>query len=659
MSPYRCPDARSSPRSGPRPTPRPTAVPLAPDADLSVLDEAKIFAAPDDPADWPAWRAALSRWRTEARAKVAYDDARYRSPNPSARIMNVAWLWDELLYDHGRGVFTVARYLDAAERDFGGFDGITLWNAYPVLGIDERNHFAWFEDVAELPDVVAQFQARGVHVYLSYYPWETGSGAEAIGTVAGLVRKLGVDGVFLDTAKEASDALRAALDEIDPALTLEGESKVPLPRVAAQTMSWAQWFADSPTPGVLRTKWLERRHELHHVRRWHRDHLDELHSSWLNGTGVLVWEVVFGVWVGWSARDRETLRAMSKVYRSHADWFVSEDWTPLADTASPQLVASKWVHDGVPLWTLVNRGGDHDGPWITGEGLVDLTTGGPASGFLRSGAIAAVTMQAASPSSGLRPPSPVKGEGQEPLYRDERPSPLVGEGARRADEGEATFAARMAVRMPTPVVHKDTLPEGMVAVDWPGGDIEVSYRLRETGLYGEAPFVDEWKPLPPRLHAMATMTRHVPAHRFAIGRQEVTAAEYRRFLDESGYRPVRAERFDLPATGPATYVELADARAYAAWAGFRLPTEDEWQIVAEQGWLERTTPLVWNLTESEHVDGRSRFHILKGGCEPLAAPSDWYIESGPMPPSRSVKLLQCGAGLNRSRLIGFRCAVDF
>jgi sulfatase modifying factor 1 len=610
----------------PRPIDRPTAVPLAPDADLSVLDEAKSFAAPADPKDYPAWRAAITRWRSEARAKVAYDDARYRGKNPSARVMNVAWLWDELLYDHARGVFTVDRYVDAAERDFGGFDGVTLWNAYPVLGIDDRNHFAYMEDVAELTEVVRQFQARGVKVYLSYYPWETGSGTEAIGTVCDLVRKLGVDGVFLDTAKEASDALRAALDAIDPTLTLEGESKVPLHKVAAQTMSWAQWFADSDTPGVLRTKWLERRHELHHIRRWNRDHLDELHSSWLNGTGVLVWEVVFGVWVGWSAWDRETLRAMQAVYRSHAEWFVSEEWEPLAETAAPQLVASKWVHEGVPLWTVVNRGGDYEGEWIAGEGLVDLISGGPASGFLPAGAIAAVTTGTAT------------------TPRQLRVSP--------------TFPARPAIRTPAPIVHKAALPAGMVAVDWSGGDIEVSYRLRETGLYGEAPFVDEWKPLPPRLHAMATMTRHVAAHRFAIGVREVTAEEYRRFLDASSYRPARAERFALATSGPATYVELADARAYAAWAGFRLPTEDEWQIAAERGLLERAEPLVWNLTESEHVDGRSRFHILKGGCAPLAAPSDWYVESGPMPPGRSVKLLQCGAGLNRSPLIGFRCAVD-
>ncbi len=98
---------------------------------------------------------------------------------------------------------------------------------------------------------------------------------------------------------------------------------------------------------------------------------------------------MFGVWVGWNERDKATLKAMQQVYRSHADWFVSEDWTLLAATAAPQLVASKWVHNGIPLWTIVNRGGDYDGPWIEGEGLVDLISGGPAGGHLPAGGIAA------------------------------------------------------------------------------------------------------------------------------------------------------------------------------------------------------------------------------------------------------------------------------
>ncbi len=154
----------------------------------------------------------------------------------------------------------------------------------------------------------------------------------------------------------------------------------------------------------------------------------------------------------------------------------------------------------------------------------------------------------------------------------------------------------------------------MVAIDWPGGDIEISYRLRETGLYGETPFVDEWKPLPPRLHAMATLTRNVPARRFAVATREVTATEFRRFVAETGYRPVRPERFMPGNDGPGDPCRARRRpRRRRLGPALRLPTEDEWQIAASRGLLERATPLVWNLTESEHRDGRSRFVILKGG----------------------------------------------
>ena len=35
--------------------------------------------------------------------------------------------------------------------------------------------------------------------------------------------------------------------------------------------------------------------------------------------------------------------------------------------------------------------------------------------------------------------------------------------------------------------------------------LTVRYRCRETGMYDGAPFVDEWKPLPPRLHDLRTL----------------------------------------------------------------------------------------------------------------------------------------------------------
>nr|MBA2298956.1 SUMF1/EgtB/PvdO family nonheme iron enzyme [Actinomycetota bacterium] len=100
------------------------------------------------------------------------------------------------------------------------------------------------------------------------------------------------------------------------------------------------------------------------------------------------------------------------------------------------------------------------------------------------------------------------------------------------------------------------------------------------------------------------------------------------------------------------------ARAYATSVGARLPTEDEWQLAAEAGVLDLSEPRVWNWTESEHFDGRTRFAILKGGADWRAEGSDWYVDGGPQEPRYSLKLLLLGGGLARSERIGFRLAVD-
>jgi sulfatase modifying factor 1 len=59
----------------PRPIDLPTPVPL--EGPLDTLDTAKILGAPDDPADWPAWRERLRLWREEARARIGYDGSAY------------------------------------------------------------------------------------------------------------------------------------------------------------------------------------------------------------------------------------------------------------------------------------------------------------------------------------------------------------------------------------------------------------------------------------------------------------------------------------------------------------------------------------------------------------------------------------------------------
>jgi hypothetical protein len=642
----------------PREIDRPTVVPL--DVDLARsdeavrLDDAKIFAAPSDPADVERWRAQLAAWRADARERHGAS-ARYDDPAAAwaSRCFTVAqvWLWDELFFDFERQRFTPERFLADAQERFGGLDGVVLWHAYPVIGIDDRNQWDFY-DVPGLSEAAAALHDAGVRVFVDYNPWDTGTrrGGDDADELAAVIRRLGADGVFLDTLKNADPAFVTAMDRARPGIGLEGESKLATERIADHTLSWAQWFADSTPPGVLRAHLFERRHMQHHIRRWHRDHSGELVSAWLNGVGVMVWEVVFGAWVGWNERDAATLRRMLPVQRRLHRWLVDGEWTPLAVNEQSGLVGSAFALDGVTLVTLANTS-DRDlvhrpapggGRWI---GLHD----GGATGDARPAAAIAV------PARGVAAALHVADGAHEPdelaaLLRDLADTPHIP---------DASFPHRRAHRLRPPAMPGPRAERGVRArlqagaVELAPGErvITVRYRQRETGMYEGAPYVDEWKPLPPRLHDQRTLERvvHLPGA-VRVAAREVSEAEYAAFREAVGEEPLPAADPDRPATG----VTLADARRFAAWAGGRLPSEDEWQLAAGEAGFTRRAPAVWNWTESEHSDGRSRFVMLKGGAAHRSEGSDWYFDGGMQHPEFSAKLLLPGLGVDASPSIGFR-----
>ena len=242
----------------PREKDLPRAVPRG-DADLAALDDAKIIAAPDDPKDWDEWRRQLHRWRDDARARIGYSGARYERPDLAwtQRCFSIGllWLWDEQLYDYARDTFTVDG-LVKADAGLGGYDAVVLWHTYPLIGIDERDQFGFYKQVPELPAVVRAFHGRGVRVFMEYHAWDRGARVERddAAELAMMVVDTGIDGVFLDSMREAPAGVRAKLDATGKPVALEGESNIPLARIADHEMSWAQWQADSPTPGVLRAK---------------------------------------------------------------------------------------------------------------------------------------------------------------------------------------------------------------------------------------------------------------------------------------------------------------------------------------------------------------------------------------------------------------------
>jgi iron(II)-dependent oxidoreductase len=660
------------------------------------------------------WLGDLEHWRDERRIRIAYDGSRYDLPalrwTQSSFIQPQMMVHDRYFYDPVAGKYTVDRYLDDLNQRYGGIDAVLIWATYPNMGIDDRNQLEMVESMPGgmegLRQMVADFHKAGVRVLFPMMMWDEGTRPPDKpwpDAIAELMKSIDADGINGDTQDGVPLGFSLAADKTGHPLAFQPEGTPADEALAWNVMTWGQYTFPF-IPMVDRFKWLETRHMVNISDRWAEDKTADLQFAFFNGIGWESWENVWGIWIGITPRDAAATARVATLERAVAPFLVSPAWEPLYPMHNFGVYASRWPLDKETVWTIVNRT-DYD---IPGRQMDVFYSPGMRYFDLYHGVEIKPDME--GPTAVLSFPLEAHGYGAILATPGQPSAPMLQLMSRMAqltktpltDLSHQPVVLRQALVEIPPTKPAADAPDGMVRI--PGGAFV--FKVRGTEIEGDAMNgVDvqyPWEDSPRRFHEHTMDVKP-----FFFDKFPVTNAQFKQFLDATHYAPRDPIHFlrdwkdgSYPQgwdNRPVTWVSMEDARAYAKWAGKRLPHEWEWQFAAQgtdgraYPWGNQWQPVnvpnpdqartmrgpdpvdahplgaspygvmdmvgnVWQWTD-EFTDEHTRAAIVRGGDYYQPQGSIWYFPQAYRNDEHS-KVLLMAPGYDRSGGVGFRCVVD-
>jgi formylglycine-generating enzyme required for sulfatase activity len=647
--------------------------------------------------------------------RIGYDGSRYDRPEfkwtQSSFFQPQMMVQDRYFYDPVAHRYTVDRYLDDLDKRYGGIDAVLIWPTYPDMGIDDRNQLDMIRSmpggVAGVTQMVADFHKRGVRVLFPMMMWDQGTrdpGKPWPQAIAELMAEIGADGINGDTQDGVPLAFSVAADKTGHPLAFQPEDGPSDEALAWNVMTWGQ-YSFPFAPLIDKYKWLEPRHMVNISDRWNRDKTSDLQFAFFNGIGWESWENIWGIWNGITPRDAEATRRVATIERSVAPFLVSAEWEPHTPVLRYGIFASRWPFHQQTLWTIVNRNEyDADGQQIELERVEGMRYFDLYHGI--------ELKPDHNPDGKIALSFRIEAHGYGALLATRTPP----------DTDLQSLLLKMKTMTAKPLAsysHEwNVLPQQIVPITGtkppaapPSDMIEIpasAFVFKVHGIEIEG-FNDigvdvqyPWEDSPQRFHEQPMQIKS-----FWIDKYPVTNAQFKTFMDGTHYHPPNDVDFlrdwkngSFPAgweNKPVTWVSLEDARAYAAWAGKRLPHEWEWQYAAQggdgriypwgNGWSTSAVPVpdksrimrgpdavgahpqgaspfgvmdlvgnVWQWTE-EFIDTHTRAATLRGGEYYQPQGSMWYFPQA-YKLTEHGKLLLTAPSLDRSGGVGFRCVRD-
>ena len=687
----------------------------------------------------------------------------------NAYVMHLLQAWDKYVYDPVAKSYQLLSFIERGQKRYGGDDVIGIWPTWPSLGLDQRNQFDQFRDLpgglSGLKKLGDAMRKRGTKFFLCYNPWDESTRNEGhLAGLTSLIQQTNADGVVLDTKGSSSKELQDAADKARQGVVLYSEGMA-IPKDMPSIVSGRVHNALYYVPMLNLNKFIKPDFAIFRVAELYKERIQrEFATSFFNGYGTELNIFAPGM-PDWVDEQYNYLGKTSRILRENSFVFTNGKITPLIPTSRDSIWVNEWMSDEKTIYTVystipqgykgnlitVKKKDDFhfvdiwhhkmlNPKQINGITSIEVETNAFHEKYLgtnNEGEVDCIAqfrniinarIDGDSLFLNTRMPHVVKIWAGDPSY-EKKPyllkSAIGGislyntfgrfEGKiviQSFDGNSITDEVILSIIPGTPrriskkssVNHVSNdhsgmkfIPSGKFTFKQTHGDAFIPYPEDEEGKQYDMPslWVDEFP---------------------------VTNKEFYAFIQSTHYRPSDTNNFvkhwtnkkpaDSILKKPVVYVSLEDAKAYAKWAGKRLPTEIEWQYAAQTSSLndwpwEQNVPVtrktesitetltvvniegidstlcnlgngklddvgrypkgansfglqdlvgsVWQLTNDEYINGSYRYIILKGGSYFKPSGSWWYVQSGPRELHYRQQLLRVSEGFERNATVGFRC----
>ncbi|MDR2057450.1 MAG: formylglycine-generating enzyme family protein [Dysgonamonadaceae bacterium] len=558
-------------------------------------------------------------------------------------VTHLMMTWDRRFYDYTDGESHLKEFLEKGKRLYGGTDVLGIWPTWPALGMDERSQWDMFRDLpggfGGLRRMSDMCRAEGTRFFICYNPWDEsarGGKSRHLEEMSTIIREVGVDGVVLDTKGESSRELQEAADRVRPGVIMYSEGMA-VPRDMQGIPSGRVHNALYYPPMLNLVKFIKpdfaifRVTELTHerVRR-------EFAVSFFNGYGTEL-NIFSPGNPEWEDEQYLFLGQTVRILRENTSNFVNGRYTPLLPTLNDSIFVNRWDYAGKTIYTVFSlKPEGFNAPLFemekTDRHFIDIFNHIELFPAERNGKYYIPVKTAAFDRSDLGTNNEgavcaiaaLPGILKTQLNGDELSfSSLDGDkiriwaGMPSYDKEYKEYGVdRQTIRLLETFPHfegkfiiqafkdDELLDERIVYIK--PGTARMASRKEQTPATAKVPkgmveipagifacgnyrFGDSFIPYPaPLTHP----GEEVQMPRYFMDKYPVTNAEFKVFMDATGYQPIDTANFlkhwengRIPVVGqenfPVTYVAYEDAQAYAKWAGKRLPTEIEWQYAAQ------------------------------------------------------------------------------